>query len=91
MRARNFQGAGFHFGNYNTSNTPDADFLWGKFTNFSESTNKVAELFTKDIQPTQFPLFSRFSSCHETTDKYNGWTVFERDEPNFNVDFAKMN
>ena len=91
LRASNYQGTGFHFGNYYTSNNPDADFLWAEFTNSSESTNKVAELFTKDIEPTQFPLFSKFASCRETTDKYNGWTVFERDEPNFNVDFAKMN
>jgi len=91
VRASNYQGTGFHFGNYYASNNPDADFLWAEFTNSSESTNKVAELFTKDIEPTQFPLFSKFASCRETTDKYNGWTVFERDEPNFNVDFAKIN
>ena len=91
VRASNYQGTGFHFGNYYASNNPDADFLWAEFTNSSESTNKVAELFTKDIEPTQLPLFSKFASCRETTDRYNGWTVFERDEPNFNVDFAKIN
>jgi len=91
VRASNYEGTGYHFGNYYASNNPDADFLWAEFTNSAVSTDKVAELFTKDIEPTQFPLFSKFASCSESTDKYNGWTVFERDEPNFNVNFAKMN
>ena len=91
VRASSYQGTGLHFGNYYVSNNLDADFLWAEFTNSSQSTNKVAELFTRDIEPTQFPLFSKFASCSETTDKYNGWTVFEHDEHNFNVNFAKMN
>ena len=91
VRAGNYQVTCLHFGNHYTSTNPKAGFLWAEFTNSSESTNKVAELFTKDIEPTQFALFSKFASCHEITDKYNGWTVFEHDEPNFNVNFAKMN
>ena len=91
VRASNYNGTGYHFGNYYTSNNPDADFMWADFTNSAESSDKVAELFAKDIEPTQFPLFSKFASCRENTDKYNGWTVFERDEPNFKVNFAKMN
>ena len=85
------QGTEFHFRNYYASNNPEADFLWVEFTNSSESTDKVAKLFTKDIEPSQFPLFSKFALCRETTDKYIGWTVFEREESNFNVNFAKMN
>ena len=91
VRSSYYQGTGFHFGNYYGSNNLDADFLWAEFTNSSQSTNKVAELFTKDIEPTQLPLFSKFASCGETADKYNGWTLFERDGPKFNVNFAKMN
>ena len=91
VRDSNYEGTGYHFGNYYGSNNPDADFLWAEFTNSAESTEKVAELFTRDIEPTQFPLFSKFASCNESTDKYNGWTVFERDELNFTANFTKMN
>ena len=91
VRASNYEGTGYHFGNYYASNNPDADFLWAEFTNSAESTDKIAELFTKDIEPKHFPLFSKFASCSESSDKYNGWTVFERDDPNFNVNFARMN
>ena len=91
VRASNYEGTGYHFGNYYASNNPDANFLWAEFTNSTESYGKVVELFAKDVEPTQFPLFSQFASCKESTDKYNGWTVFERDELNANVNFAKMN
>ena len=91
VRASNYEGTGYHFGNYYASNNLDVNFLWGEFTNSAESYGKVGELFAKDVEPTQFPLFSQFASCRESTDKYNGWTVFERDELNVNVNFAKMN
>ena len=47
-------------------------YFWAEFINSPESTNKLPELFTKDIKPKQFPLFSKFASCSETIDKYNG-------------------
>ena len=91
VRASNYGGTGYHFGNYFASNNPDADFLWGEFTNSAESYAKVTELFAQDVEPVQFPLFSQFASCRENTDKYNGWTAFDRSELNSKADFSVMN
>ena len=91
VRASNYEGTGYHFGNYYASNNPDTNFLWGEFTNSAESYGKVTELFVNDVEPTQFPLFSEFASCKENTDKYNSWTVFERNKLNSQTNFAQMN
>ena len=40
VRDSNYEGTGYHFGNYYGSNNPDADFLWAEFTNSAESTIK---------------------------------------------------
>ncbi len=91
VRGSSYEGTGYHFGNYYASNNPDANFLWGEFSNSAESYSKVIELFSKDVEPTQFPLFSQFASCRENTDKYNGWTVFDRRKLNLKPNFAEMN
>ncbi len=89
VRASEYEGTGYHFGNYYASNNPDADFLWSEFTNSADSYAKVVELFARDVEPTQFPIFSAFASCNENTDKYDGWTVFERAKPSSKVDFLR--
>jgi hypothetical protein len=90
VRASDYQGTGYHFGNYYASDNTDADFLWGEYTNSKPSYDRVVELFARDVEPTQFPLFSEFASCKEETDKYNGWTVYERDESDSSTDFTRM-
>ena len=50
VRASNYEGTGYHFGNYYASNNPDANFLWAEFTNSAESYAKVVELFAKDVE-----------------------------------------
>ncbi|MEL0071000.1 MAG: hypothetical protein VW873_09320, partial [Betaproteobacteria bacterium] len=61
-----------------------------EYTNSKPSYDRVVELFARDVEPTQFPLFSEFASCKEETDKYNGWTVYERDESDSSTDFTRM-
>ncbi len=90
VRASDYQGTGYHFGNYYASDNADADFLWGEFTNSKNSYERVVELFARDVEPTQFPLFSEFASCNEKPDRYNGWTVYERDGSDNSADFSRM-
>ena len=52
----------YHFGNYYSDSNPDADFLWGDFTNSRESMIQATNAFQKDVQPTMFPMFSEFAA-----------------------------
>ncbi len=66
-----YGGTSYHFGNYYSDSNPDADFLWGDFTNSRESMTKATNAFQKDVQPTMFPIFSKFAACGDTLDEYN--------------------
>ena len=78
-----YAGTSYHFGNYYSDSNPDADFLWGDFTNSRESMTQATNAFQKDVQPTMFPLFSEFAACGETPDEYNGWMLYDAENKDF--------
>ena len=78
-----YAGTSYHFGNYYSDSNPDADFLWGDFTNSRESMTQATNAFQKDVQPTMFPLFSEFAACGETPDEYDGWMLYDAENKNF--------
>ena len=72
-----YAGTSYHFGNYFSINNPDADFLWVDFANSRESMDQAVAAFAADVEPTQFPIFSKFATCGDTPDIYNGWTLYD--------------
>mgnify|MGYP006883107634 FL=1 len=78
-----YAGTSYHFGNYYSDSNPDADFLWGDFTNSRESMIQATTAFQKDVQPTMFPMFSKFAACGETPDEYNGWMLYDAENKDF--------
>ena len=78
-----YGGTSYHFGNYYSDSNPDADFLWGDFTNSRESMIQATNSFQKDVQPTMFPMFSEFAACGDTPDEYNGWMLYDAENKDF--------
>ena len=77
-----YSDTSYHLGNYFFHDDPSS-FLWMNFTNSKESMNKANASFEADVRDSMFPLFSKFASCGEKPDLYDGFTLYWSEDKDF--------